>query len=326
MIDKIKQIVKEEFDADVIEAKSTSGGYSHNMFDVRITKEPFNFILRFSNVSENKDRDLRKEIYVYEQMKKAGIPVPKILLFRKTEGENVPDYAIIQKLPGKRLDILWDSLSLNEKKQLLIKIGKLMKTIHSIKLEKFGRLNGDGSIEESLGFKFKGDDPSARYSSFLRNLYTDNFKDFGRLLSFEEIDPGFALRFFQYILKHKKTIDYQDKPTLIHGDMILGHLFVDRIDGEYQIVGLIDVEFADPSSPEYDFIKLHRQGFFDDVDLKNALIQGYGPINIKAVEVHRIMRDVAFAQVLMFSGGVDKAIEVIKSVDEKIKSDLNEQI
>ena len=101
-----------------------------------------------------------------------------------------------------------------------------------------------------------------------------------------------------------------------------GHLFVDKINEEYEIVGIIDFEFASSYSPEYDFIKLHRQGFFDDVELKRALKEGYGEINEKAVEIHRLTRDVAFAWTMLESGNEKLAEETLQKVEKKLDEEL----
>ena len=100
---------------------------------------------------------------------------------------------------------------------------------------------------------------------------------------------------------------------------MLGHIFVKKEKEKYQITGIIDVEFAEPSSPEFDFIKLHRQGFFEDKELLEALKKGYGEINEKAVEIFRMIRDLEFAQVLIFSGNSKKGNEIINQIEERIK-------
>lgn len=321
MEDKIKTIVSEEFDADVISITPTSGGYSHPMYEVRITKEPFNFLIRFSNLSEKKERDLRKEVFVYEKLSKVGIRVPKILIFRKKDDNNEHDYAIIEKLKGKRLDTIWDFLSNEEKANISTKIGGLMKLIHSIKLEKFGKLNDSGEIEEEdKPFRFKTAGKQKTYSKFIRMLYKDSFKDIARLASYNHIDTNLISKILDFAIKNKKEIDYYGDPILIHGDLIPGHIFVEKVNTEYEITGLIDVEFAEPSCPEYDFIKLHRKGFFDDSNIKEALIKGYGKINEKAVLIFRTMRDIGFASVLLESGDNDFADKVLNEVEKRIDS------
>jgi aminoglycoside phosphotransferase (APT) family kinase protein len=325
MEDKIKKIIKKEFGIDPREIKQTSGGFSHHMYEVLIDKEPFSLLIRFSNNSEKKERDLRKEVYVLEEMKKAGAPVPKIYIFRKNEEKEEHDYMLIEKIRGIRLDTIWNGLSKEEKIEITRKIGQLMKKIHSIQLGKFGNLEEEGHIEVETQFKFKTVGEQHEYSPFLRQFFKDHFKDIALLFSYEHIKPEFITKLIQFIAKNKKEIDYKGPPVLIHGDMHPGHIFVEKTNGEYEITGLIDVEFAEPSCPEYDFIKLHRTGFFDDPDLKKALKEGYGKINEKAVLIYRIMRDVGYARVLFDSGNNELAEKILKETEERINKGITSQ-
>jgi|GEM_PF-1917127 len=319
MEDKIRKILKEELNAQVLKIKATSGGYSHHMYELEIDKEPFSLLIRFSNNSEKKERDLRKEVFVLKKLSEAGIPVPKIHIFRKNESKDESDYMLIEKISGIRLDTIWENLTNDEKISITTKVGQLMKKIHSIRLEKFGYLEEDGKIDSDDSFKFKTAGKQKEYSPFLRELFKQSFKDMARLASYKHIKEKSILKFINFIIENKAKIDYSEEPILIHGDMALGHIFVEKIKNEYQITGLIDVEFAEPSSPEYDFIKLHRKGFFDNPELKEALKQGYGEINEKAVCIHRIMRDFAFAQVLFESGDNELAEKVLKETEERIE-------
>ena len=315
MEDKIREIIRKELNADTIKIEKATGGFSHHMYHVTINKHPFELLVRFSNNSEHMERDIRKEQWIIETLEKKDVPVPKIYVFKKRISNDEHDYMLIEKLKGTRLDTIWDTLSKEEKVQITIEIGKVMKKIHSVKLPKFGELEEGGHVNEEFGFRFRSDKEPVPYSPYLRNNLREFFKDYGRLFAFKDINIKFMNDLIELIIKNKQTIEYTGPPILIHGDMMPGHVFVEEKDGRYEITGIIDFEFAGPSCPEYDFIKLHRSGFFDHQYLKDALINGYGPINEKAVEIFRIMRDSALAQVLMASGdkeGAEKIIEKIK--------------
>ena len=252
-----------------------------------------------------------------ESLSHQGIPVPKVISFDKSETDL--DIAIIEKVEGIRLDTLWDSLTKQEKVQITEEIGKILRKIHSIKLPKFGRLKEGGEVEQEPDFKFKNSELPSEYSDFLRKEFEKHFYEIGKLFSFKEIDSEQILKIISFVLNNKEEIEYTGKPTLIHGDFMLGHIFVKKEKEKYQITGIIDVEFAEPSSPEFDFIKLHRQGFFEDKELLEALKKGYGEINEKAVEIFRMIRDLEFAQVLIFSGNSKKGNEIINQIEERIK-------
>jgi len=311
MKEKIIKIIKREFNARALKIKRITSGYSHYMYDVKINKEPKELIVRFSNNSKE-DVNLGKEKYVIELLQKNKIPAPIIYVYKK-------DYMILQKFKGEKLDLLWDSLSKKEKIQITEKIGKLMKKMHKIKLKKFGVIEENGKINSDNPFKFRKMGSQTNYNLFLREWLRQIFEDFARLLSYPHVPKEFMSDIFLYLTKNLKHLKYQGKPTFTHGDFLPGHIFVKKINNNYKIEGIIDFEFAISSCPEYDFIKMHRKGFFDDKNLKKALKKGYGKIDEKAVEVFRVMRDLGFAWAVLESGNKKLSNKTIRILNNKLK-------
>lgn len=320
MEEKIKEIIKKELQAQVLDIKRITEGYSHYMYNIKIDKEPYEIIIRFSN-NTKKNVNLEKEKWVMEKMRENNIPAPEILGFYYKEGEE--GYMIIEKFRGERLDLIWNSIEKNEKLQIVEEIGELMRKIHEIKLEKFGGIEDNGRIKSDEAFKFRKQGEEMKSSPFLREVLKDFFYDLGRLLSYKTVDPKFVSKFVFYISKNLDKFDYGGKPTFVHSDFSIGHVFVKKIGGKYEIEGLIDFEFARSSSPEYDFIKLHREGFFDDEEIKKALEDSYGKINEKAVEVLRVGRDLGFAQAVLESGNRELCEEVLTKIEKRIEKDIN---
>ena len=140
-----------------------------------------------------------------------------------------------------------------------------------------------------------------------------------RLASYYYISKKFIADFLAYIVQNLDLIRYDGTPRLIHGDFMPGHIFVERESGEWKIIGIIDFEFAQAYAPEYDFIKLHRAGFFDDPDLKKALIESYGPISEEAIKIHRLIRDLGFAWAVLEAGDKKLSDGVLRSIEERLK-------
>ena len=317
MEDRIKEIINKEFNASIIEINKITEGYSHFMYELKIDKEPHAVILRFANNTEE-DFNLAKEKYVIELLAKHSIPVPKIYAFHHPENKE-EGYMIMEKIKGIRLDTIWEALGKEEKLEITKKIGKLLSSIHSIKFDKFGIIKEKGEIKTDAAFYFRQQGERIQFSPFLREYLIQNLKDIARLLSYKHVSPEFISKFMYYIVKNLEIIDYSDKPTLVHGDLMPGHIFVEKKDGNYEITGIIDFEFAMSYSPEWDFIKLHRKGFFDDSELKNALAIGYGkPLKEKTIEVHRLLRDLAFAWVVLEAGNKDLSNKTLKQIEEKL--------
>lgn len=311
MEDKIPEIVKREFKAKTLEIKRITEGFSHYMYLIKINQAPFEVIVRFSN-NRDEEVSLEKEKFIIETLRKNRIPAPRILAFSK-------EYMILEKMPGDRLDLIWNNIDKNEKIYLTEKMGRILRDIHSINFEKFGPIKSNGQIDVDSSFKFRRVGIQLEYNPWIREVIKQFSKNYARLLSYSHIDKKLMMKINMYILKNLKYINYTGKPTLIHGDFQKGHVFVKKIDGEYKIVGIIDFEFANSSAPEYDFIKLHREGFFEDKKLLNALERGYGrSIDKKALLTYKLMRDTGFAQVVLDAGNKKLSDKILKNLSQKL--------
>ena len=314
--EKITEIFKMEFGAEVLSVERITDGYSHYMYAVEMDKEPLKSIIRFSN-NIKEDVNLGKEKFVIDVLAGKGIPVPKIYAFhfpeKKEEG-----YMIMEFIEGERLDKIWVDLSKEEKIKITSKIGLFLKKLHSIEFDKFGNINEGGKINQDIDFKFRKEGEVSEVNVFARQFLVEHLKEFARLLSHKKINSEFASKIINYLVLNMDKIEYNGKPKFVHTDFAIDHLFVKKIKEDYEIVGLIDFEFAKAYAPEYDFIKLHRRGFFEDIELKKALVDSYGEINEKAVEIFRLMRDLSFAYVLLDSGSNEMADKVLKGVEEKL--------
>lgn len=321
--DKIKKIAKSDFGAEVVEIKRITEGFSHYMYDVSLSKFPFEVIFRFQNAPA-KDANILKEKWIMEKLEEKNIPVPKIHKFffdDKTE----TGFMILEKFKGIRLDTIWDNLSDEEKISLSRKMGELIRKIHSIKLSQFGYIENYGKINsEEKGYFFKKEGSDLLYNRFSREWIVSSTREIGRMLSLKNLDEEvkkISSEFLNYLLKNTHKFSYAGEPTLVHGDFILGHIFVNKINSEYIISGLIDFEFALSHDPEYEFLKLHRYGFFEDKKIKTAFEEGYGQlINEENVLFHRIGRDFSYARVLLDSGNKEEAQKVLNFIREKINS------
>lgn len=309
--DKITEIVKMEFNADVISISKINEGYSHFMFDVKISKAPFEIVIRFMNWG-SEEYGLEKESYVIRLLRKNNIPVPRVYASKK-------EYLVIEKFNDPNLAKIWPILSEKEKIGIAVEIGKLLKKMHKIKFGEFGYVLDKGKIKGPVGgFEFKKSGEKTMYSPFLRTLFRDLGDELAKFLSFKGTSAQFLAKLFNYIIMNKNKIDYLRKPSLIHGDFQRSHIFVKKKKTKYEITGLIDFEHAAAYPPMYDLIKLHREGFFDNPIIKKAFIKGYGPIDYKAIEVYRILRDFQFGVILMDSGDRVKAKKVLTEIENKI--------
>jgi len=180
-------------------------------------------------------------------------------------------------------------------------------------------------ILKKKGYFFRKGGDELLYNRFPRERLVDSLKEIGKMLSLKNLDEDvkkISSEFLNYLLKNTHKFSYSGKPTLVHGDFMLGHIFVNKINSEYEISGLIDFEFALSHDPEYEFLKLHRYGFFENKKIKTALEEGYNQlINEDNVLFYRIGRDFAYARVLLDSGNKEEAQKVLNFIREKINFD-----
>jgi len=323
MESRITKIVKKEFGASVLKIKRITEGYSHYVYEIKIDKDPKEAIVRFSNnIKEN--ANLAKEKYIIDLLLQNNIPAPKILAFHHPENKK-EGYMILEKLPGTRLDSIWESLSKQEKIQVTKEMGDLLSKIHSIKFSEFGQIKEGGEIDNDKAFQFRRLGKKIPFNKYIRERLKLSFIDFARLISYKNLSSDFVSKIMKYIIDNLDDIEYSGSPVLTHGDYIPGHIFVEKNKGKYKIVGLIDFEFSESAAPEYDFIKLHRAGFFNDSELKQSLENGYGRINEKSVEIHRLLRDIGFAWVMLEAGDKELSEKTLKAIEEKIDKDLTSQ-
>ncbi len=317
MESKIREIIKKELNLEAIEIKEIAEGYSHKKFFITTNGTPKDLVIRFENPS-SKDKGLKAEEFVINLVRKNGVPAPKIYSCNS-------EYMIMEKLEGIRLDTIWENLREEEKIQITKEIGKLSAKIHEIKLEKFGDFINTGELKQHASiFSFKNENNKVEKNNiYFRELVTDFSKDLARLMSYKSILPEISPKIVKYLIKNYDEIAFEGEPTLIHGDFHRDHIFIEKKDNEYKIIGIIDFEFAASLAPEYDLLKLHRQGFFDNPELEKAFIEGYGKtINKKAIEISRITRDFGFGSVLLDSGKTEQGIKILKEVESKIDKDL----
>ena len=320
MKSRIREIFKKEFNSKVLSISKIKEGYSHDMYEVKTNKRPYIGIIRFP-INLNPNISLGKEAYVIKLLNKNNIPVPKIYAYNNPKEEK-DGYLILEKIEGKSLNSIWKNLSELDKIDITTKIGKLLFDMHKIKLKTFGFIREDGTTDTGkwvFKFKYESKKEILKPSPYLIRNMKDLGWDISILISYKILEPRFFSRLIYYITKNLNKLDYKGKPTFVHNDLNLDHIFVVKKNNKYEINKIIDFELANSSCPEYDFIKLHRLGFFDNKNLKKALEKGYGrKINEEVLRLNRLLRDIAFATALLQSGNRELFPKIIKGIKREI--------
>ncbi len=316
----IKKIFKKEFNSNVLFINKIKKGYSHNMYEVKSDKKPYTAIIRFP-INLDRNISLGKEVYVINLLNKNKIPVPNIYAYHNPKEER-DGYLILEKIKGTLLSDIWNNLDESNKVDITIKIGKLLSKMHKIKFKGFGFIREDGTTDTGTWmYRFKHDSKKVlpKFSPYLIRNTRDLFIDVSKLMSYKILKPSFFSKLSYYVAKNLNKLDYHGKPTFVHNDFNLEHIFVVKKKDKYEINKIIDFELANSACPEYDFIKLHRAGFFNNKKLKNALEKGYGKkINQEVVRLNRLLRDVSFATALLCSGNKNLFSKILKGIEKEI--------
>lgn len=321
---QIQQILKKHFPSAKVKSVSRiNEGYSHFMYDCTLDKAPKEVIVR-AGYNKKDDMNITKELWVMEQYHKKGVPIPKVYASDVNRVKFPFDYLVMEKLKGVSVEKLWPKLSREEKKRMMFKLGQFMAKLHTVSCKNFGSVTAKGvKVEEDFAFRQASKAPPK--DEWVHKVMNDAFVDLAGVIAYSFLTPEQSSKIIHYI--HSQThLVKNAEPVLIHNDFNLPHVFVERKDTDWKITGICDFEFASASAREFDFVKLHRAGFFADKELKNALLDGYGrkklnPKTDEVVELYRVVRDIGFARYVAKAGNIDtakKAIEnILKTVSKK---------
>ncbi len=214
-----------------LEIVGINKGFENEVYDITITPGE-HVILR---VRKKGDTEFRQEAWAINEVKKVGAPVAQILFVGTVlvKGKET-DVMIQSKMPGLPFEEIHKNIGAEVRGNLLFKMGKILRSIHSISVEGFGkRLNG-GSWE----YKTR--------EEYMTQFIVDRMNETDLML-----DAGLTKSEFDDTIESINI--FKDKylcesPTLCHGDYMPPHVM---IEGE-QISGIIDFGLFQGNSPFYD--------------------------------------------------------------------------
>jgi aminoglycoside phosphotransferase (APT) family kinase protein len=304
--------------------RKESRGYSHEIFEFETGKAFEKMILKIC-VGEREDKfSLKKEGRIHQILQEIGIPVPKVIEVDDSRKIIPLEFMMCSYLKGENLDKIWEKLPKREQEEISEKMGEILGKIHNIKFDKCGVLKADGIDNPSFSFKKLGKGVKLNSSSYY--ILGGTLHDLCGLVVNKNFNRGLLNKIFDYLVKNQRLAESKEKFSLIHGDFIPGNIKVIKVRGKWEICGVLDFEYAASMPKEYDFIKLHRSGFFEKEHLKKGLLKGYLryqkiPKNFEEiVKFMRICRDIPFAVLLFKAGNFEHANKVIGYIKKEISS------
>lgn len=231
----IRSVVKEGTGMDFIAKAKIIAGEANEVYNITLTNNT-HVILR---ISRSGSPNFLQEKWALEQVKKVGVPVPKILLIKYvTVGEEDLSLCLMQKVDGvplERSKIDFNALSEDERKAYIVKAGEILSKIHSIGTQGYGWIIGEGKAEYDTS-----DNIIDNVLSKKENLCKISINE---SITRQQIDKALKI-----VEQFRKTYS-QTNSRLNHGDYGHKHFMVK----DEKIVAIIDWGGVRSDSPIYEF-------------------------------------------------------------------------
>ncbi len=230
-----------------------SKGCDHFVYLVRSPKR--HVVIKIPRREGNK---LIAESYAFRKWYALGLPVPKIIQVTK-------EYVVEELIEG---DNMSDAvLSLAQKQQIMKKVGRVMKSMHSVRTKKYGELVKPGIGAHSSLRRVIGDELGAHVPPIKSK----------QLLAINDI-----ARLERVIKNFDDVLDYAD-PRLLHCDCEGSNIMVKK----GRLAGIIDAGDAYSGDPCYD-VGLNVARIFDK-ELVDPFLKGYGRTDMKRVNFYALI-------------------------------------
>ena len=204
------------------------------------------------------DESFAGEAWCLTQLRKAGVPVPEVLLFDCLEHEGKAiEFMVQSKISGQPLESHWQSLTAEQRQNSLRQMGEVLAQIHAVRADGFYKRHADGNWDFSS------------WSKLMKATAGDRRAERKWILQagFSEADFAFLVRMIE---RYEKEFDC-DSPVLCHGDYSPDHVFVDD---NLRVCGVIDFGDYQGNHPVHDFAVLR---LWEDEQFEKTMRQGYEP-------------------------------------------------
>lgn len=197
------------------------------------------------------------EAWAIEQCRAAGVPVPDVLLLDTIEADDHTHEVMVQRaVPGRPLGDIQQRLSRAERARVWAQAGEALARIHSVRAGGFYKMRQPGVWD------FPDDDSVSHSAIGARQGDVDELRTHG--IASDDLDT------LVEILVAGENAFTCPVPSLLHGDFLPDHLFVDD---DLRLRGVIDFGDFQGGPRIVDVANLHMNA--PDVDLA-WLRAGYG--------------------------------------------------
>lgn len=227
-------------DAKINYIKEFSEGYNNVAYDVNFINndKEYNYVIKIIKIST---KNILKQKYFRKLIKKhTNINIPKIIKYDFNKTIIDMPYVILEKVEGVSLDSVYENI-LNKEK-IFEELGELYGKIHTIKLNKYGKLNS--KLDVSFSYE---------------NWYEKKCKEINKIFSIINNNKNLSNEKIkinkEFFEKNKYLLKFETKPCLCHGDSAFSNIILKKINDKYHLSGIIDFEFCNGGGAIEDLFK-----------------------------------------------------------------------
>jgi aminoglycoside phosphotransferase (APT) family kinase protein len=265
-IEHIKAMCARAFGASVVveSIRELGGGVINNTFSIGLADMP-RVILRVAQAPGNTQTFeiegdlLRRELHMQPFFAPIATLLPRTLMADFTHQIVDRDYVFQSAMPGEIWSEIEDDLTAEEQASLWRQLGALARQIHAVTGTAFGPPYPRPSFPTW----------SATVLAGLDGVRQD--------LERYQLDTADVRLTSDLVAAHTGLLDVLAQPHLLHGDLWMRHLFIQRGPEGPAIVGLIDAEFASWGDPLFEWTLIRLELLTPDGS--EPFWETYGPLD-----------------------------------------------
>ncbi|MFF5242816.1 amino acid adenylation domain-containing protein [Streptosporangium sp. NPDC000095] len=245
-------------DAEVREVVLRTGGEISAVYEVRCADRDL-IVKIYPDVLTAR---LHKEVRVYELLRGSGASCPEMVHWDVSRRDLPHAYAVMTKVPGRPLSEVSGGLSAVEIAGLYREMGRTLRAIHGVRVERFGPIDGP---QESSNEAYVGGQLDLRLAQFV---------EFGG-------DPELHAELSAHVRRDRHLLTRCDAPVLCHNDFHERNVMVAGSEGPgspLRMTGVIDMENALGGDPLMDLARTDYFAVRGDAERRRYLLEGYGDL------------------------------------------------